>query len=354
MIGKKIIVIGSGMVGASLAWHLARDGAQVGVISSGPPGGVATPNSWAWINASWGNPEVYFRFRHESMRRWARLAQEVPQLCFNPCGSLTHDLDESALRAFVQEHAGWGYPIRLVEADEIARLEPGLAELPTLSAFAEAEAVVEPVLATHALLADSGARLMAGEVHALMARQGRVVGVMTGEGPIFADEVVLAAGAETARLAATAGVNVPMATPGGILVHTEILPRLLTRLVVSPRIHMRQTAEGRIVAGTDFGGSPVEHGPEQIADEMMGLIRRMVHGAGQAKLHRYSVGYRPTPSDGLPIIGRPAGLGGLYITVMHSGITNAPAAGAYAARELLAGERDGLLAPFGLERFSVA
>ena len=69
-------------------------------------------------------------------------------------------------------------------------------------------------------------------------------------------------------------------------------------------------------------------------------------------MHRYSVGYRPTPGDGFPIIGRPADVAGLYLTVMHSGVTNAPAVGAFVAKEVLTGERDALLAPFGLERFS--
>jgi glycine/D-amino acid oxidase-like deaminating enzyme len=354
MMGKKVLIVGAGIIGASLAWHLSRDGAQATVITANPPGGLATANSWAWINASWGNPESYFRFRSESMERWKRLAQEVPQLGLNRCGSLTYDLDEAALRRFVSEHAAWGYPIRLVEQAEIGRLEPGLRTPPELSAFAEAEAVVEPVLATHALLADAGVRVLASEVHGICVHSGRVTGVMTGEGPIAADEVIIAAGAQSARLMATAGVVIDLQTPGGVLVHTEILPPVLSRLVVSPRIHMRQTAEGRIVGGTDFGGSPMEAGPDRIADEMMTMIRQMVSGAEKVEMQRYSIGYRPTPADGFPIIGRPSGIAGLYLTVMHSGITNAPAVGAFVTKEILTGERDPLLAPFGLERFSAA
>jgi glycine/D-amino acid oxidase-like deaminating enzyme len=352
MTKKKVLIIGAGILGASLAWHLSREGAQVSVVTANPPGAVATANSWAWINASWGNPEAYFRFRLESMNRWKRLAQEVPGLGFNPCGSLTYDLDEPALRRFVAEHARWGYPVRLVEPDEIAWLEPGLVTPPPLSAFAEAEGVVEPVQATHALLADAGVQVLVAEVHGVSVRTGRVAGLMTGEGFVAADEVIVAAGAQSARLMATAGVEIKLETPGGVLVHTDILPPVLSRLVVSPRIHMRQTAEGRIVGGTDFGGSPIEAGPDRIAEEMMALIRQMVRGAQNAQMHRYSVGYRPTPGDGFPIIGRPAHVAGLYLAVMHSGVTNAPAVGAFVAEEILTGERDALLAPFGLERFS--
>ena len=44
---KRIIVIGSGIIGASIAWHLAKRGAEVTVIEAGDAGGLATRNSWA-------------------------------------------------------------------------------------------------------------------------------------------------------------------------------------------------------------------------------------------------------------------------------------------------------------------
>ena len=65
----------------------------------------------------------------------------------------------------------------------------------------------------------------------------------------------------------------------------------------------------------------------------------------------YTIGHRPTPSDGFPVIGRPAGIAGLYLCVMHSGITLAPAVGLFAAEEILTGGRDPLLLPYGPERF---
>lgn len=73
-----ILIVGAGIVGASIAWHLARLGARVTVIDAAEPGGVATRNSWARINASWGNPEPYFRLRVRAMEEWRRLARELP------------------------------------------------------------------------------------------------------------------------------------------------------------------------------------------------------------------------------------------------------------------------------------
>ena len=57
----RIAVIGAGIVGASIAYHLARRGAEVTVLDRGQPAGEATEKSFAWINASYGNPEHYYR-----------------------------------------------------------------------------------------------------------------------------------------------------------------------------------------------------------------------------------------------------------------------------------------------------
>ena len=78
----------------------------------------------------------------------------------------------------------------------------------------------------------------------------------------------------------------------------------------------------------------------------------MLRGGDALTLDFHTLGYRPMPSDGFPIIGRAAGVDGLYVAVMHSGITLAPVVGLFAAEEVLDGRRDPLLAPYGLSRFA--
>lgn len=75
----RITVIGAGVVGASIAWHLTRQNADVTIVTSNI-GGTATPNSFAWLNASWHNPKFYYDFRRRSMAGWKRLAKDVPGL----------------------------------------------------------------------------------------------------------------------------------------------------------------------------------------------------------------------------------------------------------------------------------
>lgn len=350
MTAAKIAVIGAGILGASLSYHLARRGARVTVIAESGAGGTATPATFGWLNASWGNPEPYFHLRMASLELWRKLGETLPGLGLSWNGSLTYDLPESALRAYVAQHAGWGYPIRLVDGGEAARLEPGLREPPALAAFAAAEGAAEPETAVRTLLAAAGVRPVRAAVEAIAVKGGRCVGLRTAGETIEADMVAVAAGAGAPALVATAGGRLALATTPGLLLHTAPLPAVLQRIIVGPGMDVRQTLAGGIIVGSDFGGSPITGEPGAIAAELLDTLRRRVRGAENAGIERYTIGRRPMPADGFPVIGFLPPAANLYVAVMHSGMTNAAAVGAWGAEEMLSGRRHPLLQPFGPER----
>lgn len=353
---QRIIVVGGGIIGASIAYHLAVAGTSPMVFDCGPDDQRATPASWAWINASWGNPKAYFRLRMHSIGEWHRLGRELPSLPLKFCGSLTYDMPEAALLEYVERHGDWGYRIRLVEADEIARLVPLLRERPRFAAKCDDEGRVEPAEATQLLLAAAAERGASINRTARVARlrvdSGRVTGVDTGDGAITADEVIVAAGIGSPQLLASAGIDFPLDSPPGLLAHTAPLPPVLDRLIVSPHLELRQTAAGRLLAAFDFAGNI----PAGLAEPGVAIIERvnaMLRLAEPVTLSHTTMGRRPTPKDGFPAIGRVGGLRGLYLAVMHSGVTLAPAVGAFTAEELISGRRDPLLEPYAPDRFFV-
>ncbi|WFU08237.1 FAD-binding oxidoreductase [Rhizobium sp. CB3090] len=352
---QKIIVIGAGIIGASIAWHLARKGASVTVIAANA-GGEATPSSFAWINASWGNPEFYFPFRRRAMAEWSRLAADLPGLPLSWCGGLCWDLPEAELEAYAEQQGGWGYGLRRVDREASATFEPNLADPPAFALHVAEEGAVEPAIAANLLLGDAarhGATLSYGtEVRRLLQENGRISGVETADGALLADHVVLAAGAGTAALAASVGIDVPVEAPPGLIVHSRPAPRFLNGLVLAPELHMRQTKEGRIIAGSDFGGTDPGDEPQKAADELFAKVKTMLRGGDRLELDFYTVGYRPTPKDGFPIIGGVDAAPGLYLAVLHSGVTLAPLVGSLAAAEIVSGDADSQLAPFRLSRFA--
>lgn len=351
---KRVLIVGSGIVGASLAWHLSGGEADVTVLDGGDGGGLATRASFAWINASWGNPEPYFRLRERAMLEWRTLDRAVPGLSVNWCGGLIWDLPPAELDLFASTHAAWGYGIRRVSGSEIRQIEPNLTVVPDYAYHVAEEGAVEPLATARCLLAGArgrGVRLLEHtRARWLLDEHEAVAGVMTDEGPLHADETVIAAGAGSVQLLQSVGIGLKLTAPPGLLTFSAPAGELLRGLVMTPELHVRQTAEGRLVAGADFSGADPLDRADEVAAGLHAKVQKLVRGAGQLALEGHTTGYRPTPADGFPAIGRPRNRKGLYVAVTHSGITLAPIIGAFGADEILNDRRDPLLQPYHPDR----
>lgn len=349
------MVVGAGIVGASIAWHLARAGGRVTVVEAGEPGGVATRTSWGWINASWGNKEAYFRLRMAAMAEWRRLESELPEIKVAWVGGLLWELPTRELEAFATEHAAWGYDIRRVDRGETRRIEPTLATPPDVAVHAACEGAVEPLAVARTLLASAerlGATVLAGvPVRSIHLAAGRVAGVETGAGRIEADQVVIAAGAGSAALAASAGLMLPVSAPAALLVVTTPQAKLLNGLIMTPEMQLRQAPDGRLIVATGLGATASSG---DAAAVLVDTMKSLFEGGASLALESHVAAARPIPRDGLPIVGPVESTDGLYIGVTHSGVTLAPAIGRFLVDEILTGRRHPLLAPYGPERFKAA
>jgi glycine/D-amino acid oxidase-like deaminating enzyme len=344
-----ILIVGAGIIGASIAWHAARAGARVTVIDAGEPGGIATRQSLAWINASWGNAPDYFRLRVHAMEEWRRLERELPGIRVAWVGGLLWDLPPDRLRAFAAEHQSWGYGIRLIDGAEARRIEPHLAEPPEVAVHVADEGAVEPLDATSTLLAAAtqlGAAVIGHTIARGVTLEGaRVTGVVTDTGgTLAADIVVIAAGAQTPALAASAGLSLAVSAPANLLVTTAPHEALLRGLVMAPTLHIRQTAGGRLMAATGID----DRDPDIAARSLLKTMSGLFHTKPTLAMASHALARRPIPDGGLPIIGYADAVDSLYVAVSHSGVTLAPAVGRLAAREIIEGIRDPLLAPFGV------
>jgi glycine/D-amino acid oxidase-like deaminating enzyme len=267
---------------------------------------------------------------------------------------LLWDLPPEQLEAYALEHISWGYGIRRVDRAGALRIEPNIKQPPDFALHVAEEGKVEPLAAALAFLAGAkalGATVLRGSpVKWLEEKNGRITGVCINDGVLHADEVVIAAGADSATLLGSIGMSYDIGAPAGLLVHSKPTAEILHTLLMTPDLHVRQTSEGRLIAGADFSGSDPADDPSGAAAELYQKVQDMVIGAEQVEMDFHSLGFRPTPGDDFPMIGRPQNREGLYLTVMHSGITLAPAVGLFATAELLDGKRDPLIAPYHPDR----
>jgi glycine/D-amino acid oxidase-like deaminating enzyme len=358
---QRVAVVGAGIVGSSIAWHLASRGAAVTLIEKAEPAGGATARSFAWINATFSKqPWSYFLLNRLGIEAWHVLDQQLGGASGAAWGGSLEWYAEAgpaaALREQVRRHQGWGYPARLVDAPDLTALEPRLAPGPVAAAsFSECEGHVDPEHATRRLVEaarSAGGVVRTGvDVTGFDARSGALRAVLTSAGEIEADRVVIAAGVDTPRVAALAGLRVPLIDSPGTLVHTAPTARLMERVVLAPAAHIKQKPDGRVVVGRNFGGTPGSDATPEAAERLLRDAAAHFSGLAGARIEKVTVGWRPLPKDELPVVGSDPAAPWAYLAVMHSGVTLAPLVGRLATDEMLDGVRSELLDPFRLARF---
>jgi glycine/D-amino acid oxidase-like deaminating enzyme len=350
------IVIGGGIVGASIAWHLAHS-SNVTIIAE-KLGGVATPNSFAWINAGGPNDPTYYEFRNRSMEHWREMTKQIPNLPISWTGALSWDATQNQTAGSQEGYSKAGTGIVRVNNTEMAALEPELEE----SFFPEwqwglqvqDEGSIEAHTAAEILISEAeamGAKVLTTSVSGFVKEHGRVTGVTTANGTIHGDHIILAAGLGSVSLLATENIKLAVEGRAGLLANTlPVNKQYLKTLFHGPDLNMRQTRDGRILAGESFAGSDAGVDAEKTAREIIAKVKEAFKSGEEIEYGYYTLGIRPDPKDGLPILGDTP-LEGLDVAVMHSGVTLAAIVGKLIAEKVLTGHSDPILDHFRLDRF---
>lgn len=380
-----VIVIGGGIVGASVAWRLAETGVQVTLLDRGGPGQGTTLASFSWLNGSFIEDKAYFLLKLDALAEYRALARELGaprwlhedgHIEWNSAANETVDALGSdglpvadagltgaeRLRKKVRTLREWGFAAEMVPIRELRALEPELVAPPDVDEFAwyPLEGYIEPVDAVGAFLAEArrhGARVVSSRpVTSLLTRGGRVAGVtLAGGETIEADAVVSCAGHWTPEIVRMAGRELAMTPVDGVVAvsgpsaarlravhHNE---ELSLRPDGAGRIMMRHYSFDRMIDAT----TPVTPLPDWTGDLMARAVRALPELAS-TRIEAIRIGTRPIPADGLPAVGPVPGAEGLYVVAAHGAVTLGPLLGRIVARELAHGEHDGRLAPFRPDR----
>ena len=368
---KRIVVVGAGIVGASIAYHLSRrKGVAVTVLEGDEPCAGASGHSFAWLNSFGKDPLSYHHFNRRSMDIWYRFAHRLgTDLDLHWGGELRWESTPEradALRQRIKQLQARGYPTRIISKDEIRELEPGLSPGPVMTAsFSEIDGQVDPLKVIEACLqraCESGTvvHTQTPATELCLDRRGKIEAVNTPTGEISCDAVILANGTATTELAATADVHIPQQNSPGVVIRTDPQPPILQNVSVlhlppidkdRHEIHLRQSADGTFAIGQGSQESVDRDDSQAHADALLSRAIHYLPALAGARAIPKPVGYRPMPIDGLPVLGFCQATPNLYIALMHSGVTLAPLVGELATLEIVDGARVEMLAPYRPERF---
>ena len=353
-----VVVVGAGIVGASLAYHLTCLNARVTLIEKATkPGSAVTEKSFGWINAGHDESKTYLKLRQLAIEDWRRVEKELAgQLAIDWSGALTWRENSAETESLVRKLLDVDYQVRLVDEHEINLLEPNLKNAPTQAMFAKNEGAINPLFVTKLFIKaaqKAGADIQLGnEVLSLIIKGSHIAGVVTANGKWMADFVVLATGADTTAMYHPLGLSLPLHISPAILVAFQNMHRFVNGIVSNPLMEIRAASNTLTLAAEDYIDDSIENNPQAIAYRTLKQIKKHWRGTENIKLANVNVGKRPIPKDGLPVIGRPKDIEGLYLLVMHSGVTLAAIAGRLAAAEIVNDCDDSLLSSYRPDRFT--
>jgi glycine/D-amino acid oxidase-like deaminating enzyme len=373
---NRVAVIGAGIVGASIAYNLSKRGCDVILLDKTGPAAQASGNSFAWINATYYDmPRSYFTLRSHSLNEYHRLSQDV-DIPIHWGGSLEwydsaereQEVSDGVLRI-----QGYGAPTWMVDKKRVKELEPNLdTGSDRMVAWSSREGAVHPGDTTRALvnrtLDYGGTAVFPTTVTALRESAAGWL-VETDVETFEVDLVVIATGIHANEVTAMAGLDTNLVKPAtpGIIVTTKPMKKLLNAVAYTTDSHFHQLSDGRVILGekagpleTDQHFAYLNDHPNAYPSTELALehAKRVIDTAAKyvpqftgAEIENVGVGWRPLPLDGLPTIGRPKSMPGIYLASMHSGVTLAPIVGHLAAMEILDGVSVDLLSDFRVARF---
>jgi len=364
-----VVVIGGGVVGCSIAYHLARRGQRdVVVVEREAVGAGTTSKAAGGIRAQFPT-ETEIRFSLESIRVFESFEEEFgADPGYRKIGYLFLVSDEADLRGFEARMAlqgSLGVDVRLITPKEAQELVPALRVDDLIAAvWGPQDGMAGPAEITSGFARrarELGAHIVEGvEVTGIELAGGRVRGVTTSGGAIATPVVVNAAGPAAARVGRLAGLEVQVHPRRRHIFFTEPFPEIPGPVPLTTDrasgFYFRKEMEQVLLSpgdvhdvGDDLSAtvdwSMMEEAVEKAIHRLPSLERARIAGGW--------AGLRPLTPDDHAIIGPAPSLEGFFLAVGFGGhgFQHSPATGRLVAEWLLDGKPSMDLSLFDPGRF---
>ena len=369
---REVAIVGGGVIGAAVAYFLARRGISCSLLDKGRIGGGSSNAASGILSSSPGESQ-YSRLAQRSLSLFHELTPIIREesgidIEFAECGDLTLAMNENdaiALRGLANQLSAMGEDARWIDSAEIREMEPLLnPSIPGAMFDPESCRVNNQRLADALALAAQryGASVRQGiEVTGLMMENGRVAGVIERQGVTHAEVVVLAAGAWTGTMdrwlygdPGPSYTRVPMVKPvKGVNLNVQPAHGSVCRMIHGSWGILVPRNDGSMIVGATV--EEVGFDARVTAGDVhsiLGVGSALMPSLGDAEINWSIVGLRPGSGDELPVIGRMPGYDNVLVASGHyrNGILLSLATGE-AVAELVEGSNGQSLSDFDPARF---
>jgi sarcosine oxidase subunit beta len=363
------IIVGGGVVGCAIAYHLARRGMNdVLVLERETVGSGTTSKAAGGIRAQFSS-EAEIRFSLEAIGVFERFEEEFGvDPGYTKIGYLFLVSDPADMRGFEARIAlqrRLGVDVRVITPDEAKKLVPALRVDDLIGAvWGPGDGLAGPAEVTSGFARrarELGVRIAEGVQVTGIPRDGdRVMGVTTAEGAVSAPLVINAAGPSAARIAGLAGVDVPVHPRRRHIYFTEPFPEIPgpVPLTTDRRsgFYFRKELEQILLSPGDVqdiaSDFEVPMDPAMMAEAVQKAVER-VPALEHARIAGGWAGLRPLTPDDHAIIGWAPGVTGFFLAVGFGGhgFQHSPATGRHVAAWIVDGKPAMDLSLFDPQRF---
>lgn len=365
-----ILIIGGGVIGCAIAYHLRKSNVDVTVLDQGEIGSQAS-SAAAGLLAPLGSLAGPGPFADLLLASWSMFPTLVPELenasgftfHYHQTGSLRivrNPQNISNLRKRMHEWQPLGLQMHWLNGSEARQREPLLSPDISAAIYAPEEAQLKaPQLvkafahaATHA-----GAKLHSHqEVLGIQQNNSKITGIYTANGEtITCNHLIIATGAWSTQCGTWLNLSLPITPQRGQILTLKQPPTPLQHIIFGEAIYLAPKQDNTIIVGAtkeDRGFD--KHITAGGISWLLTTAIRLVPTLEASPIEQIWAGLRPKTPDNLPILGKAPNWGNVTLAVGHGsvGIMLSPITGKSIAELVVTGEEPEIIRPFSAERFT--